>query len=155
MENVRILDNLRHQVLPVGQPNFCLGILPPLRSHRTQAILVSEHLLESHEVLWIQISRRPCCLIYRFWFWSGPHNQYWDRLHAGNGGVSHSVTLLKYDINGLISSLNSTTHSVATSNSTQSGVFDSAVKLEEGRQEPFGTKTVVTSSSHEGLSEKS
>ena len=69
--------------------------------------------------------------------------------------MSHSVTLLKYDINGLISSLNSTIHSVSVSNSTQSGIFDDAVRLEEGRQEPFGTKTVVISSSREGLSEKS
>ena len=69
--------------------------------------------------------------------------------------MSYSVTLLKYDINGLTSSLNSTTQSIAASDSTQSGVVDDAVKLEEGRQEPFGTKTVVISSSHEGLSEKS
>ena len=69
--------------------------------------------------------------------------------------MSYLVTLLKHDINGLTSSLNSTTHSVATSSSTQSGVFDSAVKLEEGCQDPSGTETVVDSSSHEGLSEKS
>ena len=76
-------------------------------------------------------------------------------MYAGNGGVSHSVTLLKHGINGLTSSLSSTTHSIAGSNSTLSGVVDDAVRLEEGRQESFGTKTVVISSSLEGLSEKS
>ena len=76
-------------------------------------------------------------------------------MYAGNGGVSHSVTLPKHDINGLTSSLSSTTQSISASDSTQSGVVDEAVKLEEGRQEPVGIKTVVISSSHEGLSEKS
>ena len=68
--------------------------------------------------------------------------------------MSYSVTLLKHDINGLTSSLNSTAHSIVTSNSTLSGIVDDAVRLEEGRQEPFGTKTVAISSSHEEFSEK-
>ena len=69
--------------------------------------------------------------------------------------MNYSVTLLKYDINGLTSSLNSTIHSVSVSNSTLSGVFDDAVKLEEGRQESFGTKTVVISYSHQDLGKES
>ena len=69
--------------------------------------------------------------------------------------MSYSVTLLKHDINGLISSLNSTVYSLSASNSTQSGIFDDAVRLEEGRQEPFGTKTVVISYSHQDLGKES
>ena len=49
----------------------------------------------------------------------------------------------------------STTHSVSASNSSLSGVFDDTVKLEEGRQEPFGTKTVVISYSHQDLGKES
>ena len=69
--------------------------------------------------------------------------------------MSYSVTLLKHDINGLTSSLNSTTQSIAASNFALNGVFDDAVKLEEGRQEPFGTKTVVISYSHQDLGKES
>ena len=69
--------------------------------------------------------------------------------------MSYSVTLQKHDINGLISSLNSTIHSVSASNSTLSGVVDDAVKLEEGRQEPFGTKTVDISYSHHDIGKES
>ena len=54
-----------------------------------------------------------------------------------------------------MSSLNSTIHSVSASNSTQSGIFDDAVKLEEGHQELFVTKTMDISYSHQDLGKES